>query len=359
MAATLGSGERWTQAYIDAVRRNKYPEDRPPESHDPCGCYNCTKAQKEKKSENEWNQSRQGEGSPTYTEEQLLGVQRIKKCRSYYEILGVPRNASDEELKKAYRKLALKFHPDKNCAPGATEAFKAIGNAFAVLSNPDKRLRYDEYGDEQVTFTAPQARSYDYYRDFEADITPEELFNVFFGGHFPTGNIHMFSNVTDDTQYYRRRHRHERTQAQKEEEEEEKPQTTYSAFVQLLPVLVIVIISVITQLLAANPSYSLFYKASLGHTISRETQNLQVPYFVDKNFDKAYRGASLRDLEKTIEKDYIDYIQTNCWKEKQQKSELTNLAGLYRDERLKQKAESLKLENCEKLSKLIGLRRGG
>lgn len=57
---------------------------------------------------------------------------------------------------------------------------------------------------------------------------------------------------------------------------------------------------------------------TLGYTISRETQNLQVPYFVDKNFEKAYRGASLRDLEKTIEKDYIDYVQTSCWKEKQQ-----------------------------------------
>lgn len=359
MSATLGSGERWTEAYIDAVRRNKYPEDRPPESHDPCGCCNCMKAEKEKKSENEWNQARQGEGSATYTKEQLLGVQRIKKCRNYYEILGVSRDANDEELKKAYRKLALKFHPDKNCAPGATDAFKAIGNAFAVLSNPDKRLRYDEYGDEQqVTFTAPRARPYHHYRDFEADITPEELFNVFFGGQFPTGNIHMFSNVTDDTHYYRRRHRHERMQTRKEEEEE-KPQNTYSAFIQLLPVLVIVIISVITQLLATNPPYSLFYKSTMGYTISRETQTLQVPYFVDKNFEKVYRGASLRELEKTIEKDYIDYIQTSCWKEKQQKSELTNLAGLYRDERLKEKAESLKLENCEKLSKLIGLRRGG
>ncbi|KAL1773598.1 dnaJ-like subfamily C member 18 [Sigmodon hispidus] len=345
-------------AYIDAIRGNKYPEDRRPGSHGPCACCNCMKAQKEKTSENERNQTRQGEGSSTYTEEQLVGVQRIKKCRNYYEILGVSRNASDEELKKAYRKLALKFHPDKNCAPGATEAFKAIGNAFAVLSNPEKRLRYDEYGDEQVTFTMPRARAYHYYRDFEADISPEELFNVFFGGHFPSGNIHMFSNVTDDSHYYRRRHRHERTQTHKREEED-KPQTPYSAFVQLLPVLVIVIISVITQLLAANPPYSLFYKPTLGYTISRETQNLQVPYFVDKNFDKAYRGASLRDLEKTIEKDYIDYIQTSCWKEKQQKSELTNLAGLYRDERLRQKAESLKLENCDKLSKLIGLRRGG
>ena len=57
---------------------------------------------------------------------------RIRKCKDYYEILGVSKDASDADLKKCYRKSALQFHPDKNKAPGAGEAFKSIGNAFAV-----------------------------------------------------------------------------------------------------------------------------------------------------------------------------------------------------------------------------------
>uniref|UniRef100_A0A8C0VNH4 DnaJ heat shock protein family (Hsp40) member B14 n=1 Tax=Cyanistes caeruleus TaxID=156563 RepID=A0A8C0VNH4_CYACU len=108
------------------------------------------------------------------------------KCKNYYEVLGVSKDAGEEDLKKAYRKLALKFHPDKNHAPGATEAFKKIGNAYAVLSNPEKRKQYDLTGSEEQTCNHPSNGRFNFHRGCEADITPEDLFNMFFGGAFPT-----------------------------------------------------------------------------------------------------------------------------------------------------------------------------
>ena len=67
--------------------------------------------------------------------------------RDYYEVLGVSKDAGADEIKKAYRKMAMKYHPDRN--PGdkeAEEKFKQIGEAYEVLSDPDKKARYDQYG---------------------------------------------------------------------------------------------------------------------------------------------------------------------------------------------------------------------
>ena len=66
--------------------------------------------------------------------------------RDYYDILGIGRNATDEEIKRAFRKLAFKYHPDHNREDGAAERFKEINEAYEVLADPDKRAAYDRFG---------------------------------------------------------------------------------------------------------------------------------------------------------------------------------------------------------------------
>jgi molecular chaperone DnaJ len=100
--------------------------------------------------------------------------------RDYYEVLGVPRDADTEEIKKAYRKLALKFHPDKN--PGdksAEEKFKEIGEAYEALSDPQKRAAYDHYGHAAFDPRARAGRAGGFAGGFH---DPFEIFREVFGG---------------------------------------------------------------------------------------------------------------------------------------------------------------------------------
>jgi len=76
-------------------------------------------------------------------------------ARDYYEILEVSRTSTDQEIKSAYRKIAMKFHPDRNPGDKAAEdRFKEAAEAYSVLSDPDKRKRYDAYGHAGVSGSA-------------------------------------------------------------------------------------------------------------------------------------------------------------------------------------------------------------
>lgn len=130
-----------------------------------------------------------------YTKDQHEMCERIRRCKDYYEILCVTKEATDTEIKRSYKKLALKLHPDKNRAPGSVEAFKALGNAAGVLTDPEKRKHYDVFGnksDKATTRHYHTNHEYEHaYRNagsgFESDFTAEELFNMFFGNGFPQG----------------------------------------------------------------------------------------------------------------------------------------------------------------------------
>jgi molecular chaperone DnaJ len=111
----------------------------------------------------------------------------MSKKRDYYEVLGVQKDASKQDIKKAYRKLALQYHPDRNKSPDAEEKFKEISEAYAVLSDDQKRSQYDQFGHAGINGRYSRE---DIYRnaDFESIFRDlgfggfGTIFDMFFGG---------------------------------------------------------------------------------------------------------------------------------------------------------------------------------
>ena len=95
----------------------------------------------------------------------------------YYETLGVDRSANDEQIRRAFRRKAMEFHPDRNKTPGAEDKFKEINEAYQVLSDQEKRSRYDRFGHAGVNGNGD--RPFDGFDPFGGF---GDIFDTFFGG---------------------------------------------------------------------------------------------------------------------------------------------------------------------------------
>lgn len=122
----------------------------------------------------------------------------VKMGKDYYDILGIKRGASEDDIKKAYRKQALRYHPDKNKSPGAEDKFKEIAEAYDVLSDPKKKDIYDRFGEEGLKGGGPSGGggggggpgTFSY--TFQGD--PHAIFEEFFGGRNPFGQFFSHRN---------------------------------------------------------------------------------------------------------------------------------------------------------------------
>ncbi|MCI8394078.1 MAG: molecular chaperone DnaJ [Bacilli bacterium] len=114
--------------------------------------------------------------------------------KDYYEVLGLSKGATDEEIKRAFRKLAKQYHPDVNKDPGAEEKFKEIGEAYSVLSDPDKKRQYDQFG--HAAFQNGGGAGFGGFNaeDFDFSSIFDDLFGGSFGGFSSFGSQRKSTN---------------------------------------------------------------------------------------------------------------------------------------------------------------------
>lgn len=221
-----------------------------------------------------------------YTAEQVEEVKQFLKLdkNDYYAILSVAKTADADEIKRAYKKQALRFHPDKNQAPGADEAFKAVGTAFACLSSEERRRQYDMFGVRSGSgpstsaghsqFRFPQGQHF-HFNTGNGEIPMEDLFNMFFnafaderfmqaqngGFYFSTASsfpqFPQFPNFAANVRQRRRPQTHfqeemDRRQRQRRYEDDDEA-AWLIRLVQLLPLFFIVFLSFLSNLLFPGP----------------------------------------------------------------------------------------------------------
>ena len=120
--------------------------------------------------------------------------------KDYYETLGVSKTATQDEIKSAFRKLAKKYHPDVNKEPGAEEKFKEIGEAYAILSDPDKRSKYDQFGSAAFEQGGMGGQGFGGFQGFSADdIDLSSIFDDILGGSFGFGGGRSKRNTSRPT----------------------------------------------------------------------------------------------------------------------------------------------------------------
>ena len=278
----------------------------------------------------------------------------IMRKTDYYEIIGIPKTATEEEIKKAYKKLALKLHPDKNHAPQSTEAFKKVTQAFACLTDKNKRKVYDEHGTEQNF----RQQYHEYFRD-EDQFDPEDIFEMFFGGGANSSRRRRYYQQHQPQQY----HQHYQQQEEPENEGGGLMQGRYRSLLQFAPIIILLFAMVFLQMkgFGGTTNYSGVYslERKQPYLVERETQNAQVEYYVAKDFYNTYKGnpVTLAEIEAQIEQDYLTLVFNQCKYVRDAKQNLAyqlrhySLADRER-ERLGREMKGLDFSPCQEFERL-------
>eukprot|EP01069_Polyplicarium_translucidae_P002262 Polyplicarium_translucidae@DN1973_c0_g1_i3.p1 len=223
---------------------------------------------------------------PAYTQEQYDLCTRVLKEKDYYAVLNVERNASEDVLKRAYKKMALQLHPDKNFAPHSEEAFKKVARVFQRLSDSSKRAIYDRCGDEE---DAPAMVRTQY--ESSGVLSPEDLFTTFFGMEFDhVGRPRVIRRV--------------RRQAATPQ------QQRAISILQILPVIVLLAISFFGGLFTESNAPEFSLSPFPKFPVQMQSKGHNIRFFVPQSFKREYPEGSFRrhEVERKVELKHFAHL---------------------------------------------------
>jgi DnaJ family protein B protein 12 len=306
------------------------------------------------------------DSEPSTSADEIAIIARIKKGKTHYEVLGVEKQCDDKQVKVAYRKLAVKVHPDKNKHPGSEEAFKLVSNAFQILSDPVKRKQYDLHGDDSGGIMQQQQRAYQqatrnaFYTNMEDDITPEEIFNMFFTGMAGGARPRQF-NRNGRRAYqspFHQQHFHFTTrggaahQQQQQQHQGSDQSPGLMQFAHFIPIILLILFSFMSMPSGDEHIFTLHRTASMP--IQRQTQKYETPYFVDRNFMHRYGRDSraIHQVDQQVEHAMYKHYAEQCQKQTHAKQEAIknaqyNISGRNQADALN-RANNMATDACEK-----------
>lgn len=305
--------------------------------------------------------------SRPFTPEQEEGAKKILRAskKSYYEVLAISKSAKEDEIKKAYRKLALKFHPDKNSAPSAEGAFKAISSSFDCLSDPQKREAYDEYGHEASDSNngaSAQAHGRGGGGFGNAQhMTPEDLFNMFFMGGMPGAGGARFGGHRFNT--HQQQQQRQRQQQQQDGQAPGVEPGNFQQLLQLLPILMLVLMTFST-FGGQNGGQAPFALSPHGSYQIKRTTNLKgislgIPYYVNSKFHELYGGSKdgVFRVEKSVELNFKEELIARCNQEQDYKAKKVMQARYRRSTEEMEKAKSIGVPACDEYTSRFSTRK--
>lgn len=267
--------------------------------------------------------------------------------------------------------MALQFHPDKNHAPKADEAFKVVSRSFSCLSDPNKKAQYDQFGVAADTAGGVShgsgggmrfrgAQSFFY----ESEISPEELFSTFFGDMMQTQGrasaFHFATNAAAFGPMFSRQRRREKFYQQ----QAQQPTGLMALITQFIPIIVMALVILLSNVFfsPSEPWSSISRHVSLQQSKSYPhqfaTKNLKVPYYGSGDFEhyfhkKRLKGSRMKELktyEEAIERKYVGELQENCCKE--QRNLQIQRSKAAENPSLLEELKNEKCPSCEKLHEL-------